>query len=307
MFVSSHHPDHSRDMRADQSRVLRGSKGVVLALLSIVLVTSLLSGTSNARRSGHYRGRSRRSSAISRAYRAQAIQNIRAQVSLARSVLANAESQAAMSQATVSNSISQLSGIREQIEGAHDDVAQAAKTLHELEKDILDEQTPDSELKIAETVLQQAKNSMHAALHRVFNIPHKSGESNESARLIEFESLSNEQKEILEKDPGYQIAQRDLQTAAAQVAQRRREVFLADKEWVEARQALAEADRHSRKGTQQATTAGMSLFGGQQKLHSSQQLAASARSIIAFGEARLRQLGAKSGSSSSSSKHKKKR
>jgi hypothetical protein len=282
----------------------RGVKSIILTLLSVSLLTSLLSGTTEARRRGH--GRSRQSAAVAQAYRAMAIQNIQQQIGIARNVLGSAESKAAMSQSTVSSAISRLTDAREQINSAHEDVALAAKALHDLEKEILADLPPNAELNIAKEVLQQAKNSMHDALHRLFNIPHVTGKSDEAARLAEFESLSDEQKAILEKDPGYQVAQREMQAAAAQVTHLRREVLMADKEWVDARQELTDADKRSREGTQQATTAGMSMFGGQQKLRSNQQIAAFARSVIAQGEARLRQLGANPNGSSSALKKKKK-
>ena len=276
----------------------------LVALLSVLVIFSIIADSATAaRRRGSSRGRSRQSLAAAKAYKAKAAQSIQRQLDAARNVLANAESQAAISEATVSNAISQLSDIRVQIENAHDDVAQAAKTLHELEKEILADQLPNSELIIAQEVLRQAKNTMHDALHRVFNILHESGVSDETARLREFESLSDEQKVMLEKDPSYQVAQRDMQTAAAQVTRLRRELFLADKQWVDARQELTDADKSSREGTRQATTTGMNMFGGQQKLRSNRQVAAAARSVIAQGEARLRQLGA----STTSSPNKKKK
>jgi chromosome segregation ATPase len=291
-----------------EGELRRKIKAMLLLLLTVAIVGSLFCETASAaRRRGNNRGRNRTSSAAYQAYRAQAIQSIQHQVSQARNVLANAESQASMSQAAVNSANSKLSDIREQIENAHDDVAQAAKALHDLEKEILADQAPNSELNLAQAVLQQAKNSMHDALHRVFDIPHVTGVSDEAARLQEFASLSDEQKAILAKDAGYQIAQRDMQTAAAQVTKLRRELFLADKQWVYARQELTDADQRSRKGTQEATTAGMNKFGSAQQMHSSQQVATSARSIIAYGEARLRSLGANPNPSFSSSQKKKKK
>ena len=272
---------------------------VVLVAVALLLVDFSAEAEAAKRRR---RGSSRHSrAAAAQARKQQMIKSIQQQVAVARQVLDAAESQAAMSQAQVNQALSKLSGIREDIERGHDDAEQAAKTLHGIEAEILAEQQPDSDLVRAQAILAEAKDDMHDAMHRLIRLPDVDEKPGDAARLTDLANLSPVQRKLLENDNDYQAAQDQMREAGRNVDQVRQKLLRAESNWVAARQDLAEARRRSRDESQQAKTAGLSSLGDRQDLRKAQDVATAARTIIAKGEALLRQLEEKSSSSNATS------
>lgn len=290
--------------RADALRSVRSCfcKFLLVALIAVaMLLVDFSAEAEAAKRRRRGSSRSSRAAAAAKARKERTIKSIQQQVAAARQVLAAAESQTAMSQAQVNQALSKLSGIRDDLETGHDDAEQAAKTLHEIEAEILAEQQPDSDLGRAQAVVAQAKDDVHREIHRVLRLPNVHEKPGDAARLTDLANLSPVQRKLLENDNGYRSAQDRMREAGRNADQVRQKLLQADSNWVAASQDLAEAKKRSRDESQQAKTAGLSSLGDRRDLRSAQNVAAAARAIIAQGEARLRQLGAKSSGGGSSS------
>lgn len=275
----------------------------VFAMIAVALLLAGSLGDAQAasKRGARYNSNaSRQAAAAAKARKAQQIKSIQQQLSVARQILANAESQTAMSQGEVNQALAKLSGIRTEIESAEDDVEQAVKTLHAIEAEILAEQPPDSEFATALAAETQAKDDVHRAIHRVLGLPEHPGQSVDAALLNDVAEISAAQRQALDSDVNYLVAQQDLKDAAARVEKLRRQLFQANADWIAAERDLSEAHTRAREGTEQAKTAGLSSLDDRQDLSRAQNVAAAARALVAQGEARLRQLGAKPAASSGS-------
>lgn len=274
-----------------------GVRSMLIVLVAFALLMTAFSSDVEARRR---RGRGRSAAAAAKARKAQMIKTIQQQVAAAQKVLSAAESQAAMSGDQVKQALSQLSGIRTEIESAHENVAEAATTLREIEAEILAEQKSDSPLELAKKDLRRAQEAVHLTIHAVLDLPNHHEHSGERGRLADLASISSSERATLGDDARYHASLRELNEAARRVKELREALFEGDPEWVAAQRALADAQQRSRESTQQAQTAGLGSLGDRQNLHNAQQIAATARAIIAQGETRLRQLGAKPTSNSKS-------
>ncbi len=279
-------------------------------LIALVVVGLLLVAFSNdaeaAKKRKRGSSRNRRAAATAKARKQQAVKSIQRQVAAARQVLVAAESQGRMSRSKVNQAISKLSKIHIDIENAHQDLQESAKTLHEVEAEIRSEQKPDSDLSRANAAMAKAKDDVNLAIHRVLRLPEDHGASVGDERLKDLAKLSPEQRKTLESDSSYAVARGVMKAAGREAEQIRRKVFRSDPEWVAARRDVVDAEMRSRKGSRQARTTGLGSLGDRQDLRKAKNVAAAARTVIARGEIRIRQLGGKKRPSPSSKKTKRK-
>lgn len=271
----------------------------IAALVTLLLVD--LSGQAEAARKRRRSSRSRNGAAAAKAAKQRAISSIQKQVAAAQKVLAAAESKASMSQSELSRAVAELNNIRDDVDSSQLDAREAAEILRELESEILSEQPKDSEWAQAQVALAEARDALHDVIHRLVQLPPDDG-TGAGASERHFAKLSSAGRERLESDPDYRRVHEAFQKVSREVTQLRDKVLAADSEWVSARQDLADAAKAARESNQQAKSAALSALGDSRDLRKSQDVAAMARSIIAQGEARLRQLGAKASTSSSKSK-----
>jgi hypothetical protein len=203
---------------------------------------------------------------------------IQDQVAAAKNVLAAAETQAAMSQRQIDEAAQKLSTIRDALEKERENIAEAGKTLREIETEIVADQPPDSEFARAQTAFEQAQKTYHREMRRVVS-------STSTAKL------SSSQKEALEADSAYRFARQEMQKAAKELSRIRQKLFRANEDWLAARREQIDADKSARDQKRQAGTTGLGSLSDKQDLRTAREVAAAARTMIALGESRLRYLG----------------
>lgn len=196
---------------------------------------------------------------------------------------------------------SKLDGIRQGIEDTHHDAAEAAKTLRELESEIMLAQSPGSEFAKASVAADDAKRTVHTTIHNVLNLPVDQDQPGIDSVQAHLKALDESQRETLEGDVRYKNAERILKDANRNLAQVRHAIFEADKDWVAAHQELTDASHQRREDEKDRRRAGAAMAGKKHELQNMSNVAANARSIIAIGEYRLQQLGVSTGNSQGSS------
>lgn len=256
----------------------------------LLMVLALLAIASSAL-DVHARGRGRSSARQAAAARKQQlIKVLQQQLTVARQVLAAAESKQSMSSHEVNQAISQLSDLRTSIDEAQVDAREAAKTLHEIEAEILAQQSANSDVVKSEAVLAQAKTRLHAAIHQVIALPDDFDKPAESARLGDLAKMTDEDRKRLDNHDEYLKAKRELTDATRRLSHSKKVLLEQDADWVAARDQLREAEQTAQRGKQQATTVGVGSLDARQDLRKSQAVASTAREMIGQLEFRLRQL-----------------
>ena len=282
-------------------RQRRGRPFTATLVIAVLLTGVFATDADAAKRRRHS---SRRPSATTQAQKNQAIKSIQQQVAAAQGVLSAAQSQTTMSQSQVSEAMSKLKKIRSDIEVAHDDVQQASKSLREIEAEIVAEQTPESEYGKAKTAFDDAQHASHLIIHRLAGLPGTIDANESRSGLDHLSGLTAEQQKELEADTAYQTAERQLQLAASTLKELRQKLFESDSDWTAGQRELLDAKQRSSEETRQVKSVGLESLRDQQQLNHAQQVAMEARRVIAQGEVRLRQLGAKQLPSKSSTSSK---
>lgn len=272
---------------------------VLLGIVAILGISSVLSDNAAA---VPYRGRSSysgRAAAAAKAQRAKMVKNLQNQVSSARQVLTNLESQAVMTQSQLTAASTQLEGIQQGIEDIQHDAADAAKSLHEIESEILLAQTSSSEYSKANTAVDAAKKAVHLAIHEVLNLSLEDDQPSIDPVRDHMKNISDSQRDSLQTDARYKEANTTLREAIRNVGQVRTKLFQDSKDWAAAHQDLIDANhkKHEEEKTRRQT--GTAVTGKKHELQNMASIAANARSIIAQGEFQLRQMGAPVPASSS--------
>ena len=111
--------------------------------------------------------------------------------------------------------------------------------------------------------------------------------------LVDVAKLKPEQRAALEADSGYQPATGNLKVSANNLRTLRKKLFDSNSDWIAGKNELLDAKRRSTEDKRQASLVGAESRRDKQLLNQAQQLAWEARRVIAEGEVRLRQLGAK--------------
>lgn len=294
--------------RTDSRVTAFSSKGcrrqwLVFGLAALLGITVVFSGQSEAARRS-YRGRSSyssRAAAAARANRTRMISSLQKQVSSAREVLKNLESQAVMTQTQLTSASSKLESIHQEIENSHQDAVLAAKTLRDLESEITLAQSPSSEFGKVSAAVDDAKRAVHLTIHEVLNLPLEETSPGIDAARADLQKFSDSQRDRLEADNRYKNADRAMRDAIRHLSQVRTEMYQADKDWAAAHQDLNDANDKKREEEKVRRQTGTAVTGKKHELQNMASVATNARSIISMGEYRLRQLGASTGSSSAKS------
>jgi hypothetical protein len=283
---------------ADWSRFQTPRWAIVILTLAAIVVGG---GTPNALA---YRGRSRgrSSAAAAAAMKKRTIAQLQQQVAQAKQILADASTKGALSQQQVNAAASKLSGIHQELVDARASAAEARKTLHEIEKEILDEQKEDSEYAIAIKAVAEAKEELNRVVHSYAKLPQEGGRSAEAHRFFELSKMSPEERKALEADAAYLEAKGSVARGAKVIDGIKKGLFEADSQWVEASKDLAAAEQAAHDADRHASTVGVGSLGVRQDARNAQQVAAQAQAIIAQGEAQLRALGASSSPAMASGK-----
>ncbi|MCA9073302.1 MAG: hypothetical protein KDA84_30470, partial [Planctomycetaceae bacterium] len=225
----------------------------------------------------------------------------------AKKVLAAAESKANMSQSELQQAMANLSAIETELDNVQDEVQEATKALRETEDEITKAQGRNSELGKAQVALDRAKNRSHQIIHEILRLPPHEDEDTEGrsqARLTDLAKLSTSQRQTLESDARYKEVLDKLHEAGQQVERTKKTLFEANTDWNAAHEELVNAQQKLREERKQAKTSGAETSRSKLKVKNVQSVAATARAIIAQGEARLKMLSRMpSGGSRSSSKY----
>lgn len=282
----------------------RGSRLRLWLILALITGASLFcSGFTEAapRRSRGRSSYSSRAAAAARAQRAQLIKNLQNQVSNARQVLSSLESKSVMTQSQLTSASARLEGIQQSIKDSHQDAVAAAKTLRDIEAEIVQAQTPTSEFAKANAAVDDARKAVHETMHEVLKLPVESDQSGIDGGRAELQKLSDSQRDTLMADARYKEADQTLRDAIRTVGQLRLQLFQDDKDWTAAHQDLTDAHQKQRDEEKERRVNGTAVTGKKHELQNMATVAANARSIIAMGEFRLRQLGASTGSTQNKS------
>lgn len=285
----------------------RGSRPRLWLILSLIAGASLFcSGLTEAapRRSRGRSSYSSRAAAAARAQRAQLIKNLQNQVSNARQVLSSLESKSVMTQSQLTSASSRLEGIQQSIKDTHQDAVAAAKTLRDIEAEIVLAQTPTSEFAKANAAVDDARRAVHVTMHEVLKLPIENAPPGVNEVRADLQKLSDSQRDTLMADVRYKEADQTLRDAIRKVGQLRLQLFQADKDWAAAHQDLIDAHQKKRDEEKERRVTGTAVTGKKHELQNMATVAANARSIIAMGEFRLRQLGASTGSTQNNSSSK---
>lgn len=259
-------------------------------VLMIALVLLLVSQSHDAHARGRGRSGARQAAAARKQQMIKVLQN---QLVVARQILVAAESKQSMSSHEVSQAINQLSELRTSIDEAQVNAREAAKSLHEIESEILDQQPPESDFAKDQARLEEAKVQVHATIHQTISLPDDSDKPADLARLGDLAKLTSEDRQRLEGNENYLRAKRDLIEATRRLSQAKKSLLEQDSDWIAARDELREAEQKASQGKQQATTIGVGSLDARQDLRKSQTVATTARGLVAQLEYRLRQLGVK--------------
>ena len=294
--------------RADSTATAISSKGyqrrwLVFGLAALLGIAYLFSGQSEAARRS-YRGRSSyssRAASAARANRTRMISSLQKQVSSAREVLKNLESQAVMTQSQLTSASTKLESIQQEIENIRQDAVLAAKTLRDLESEITLAQSSRSEFGKAIAAVDDAKRAVHLAIHEVLNLPLEENSPGIDAARADLQKFSDSQRDKLEADDRYKNADKAMRDAIRHLGQVRTKMYQADKDWAAAHQDLIDANEKKREEEKIRRQTGTAVTGKKHELQNMASVAANARSVISMGEYRLRQMGASTRSSSAKS------
>jgi hypothetical protein len=227
---------------------------------------------------------------------------IQQQIDAAKKVLAAAESQASMTQAELGQEMAKLSQLEGEVDEARVQVTHAAKALHAVEADLLENLPTTCALAQAQSAVEQKRREVHQAMHRILNLPDHAGDLRDAdmGRLVldDLAHLTAAQRAALKDDTGYQTLQTELREAGTHADQARRELFESDPDWTAAQKELAQAQQDLAEERRETKTAAADSGRDKRQLYTTQSLAAQARAIIVQGELRLKQLNSMSSSRS---------
>lgn len=273
----------------------RTLKPMAIVLLALLTLVSCLTDVE-----ARGRGRSRAAAAAAKARKAQMIKVLQQQLAVARQILAAAESKTALSASEVSQAFGALGQLRQSAEQSQADVKEAAKTLRDIEQEIWEEQTADSQARKDVIAFEQAKQDLHDVIHRLAKVMDKAHTSADAGRLADLASLPEADRARLEADPIYKGAVQRATELGKNAGISRQQLFEKDAEWLAARDDLREAQKCAVEGQQQATSVAVGAAGDRQDLRRAGNVAAAARMTVFQLETQLRQLGVKDTTASTS-------
>lgn len=266
-----------------------------------ILFLVLFSTTVDAQYRGHHRNSSyhRHANAIVQAQKKQMISMLQSQIVSANQVLANAESKSAMSQSLAYDAMSKLNQIRKEMETANSEMHEAFHELQMIEADIMAAQDDRSEFAEATRAVKISNQEVHRVFHNLTQIPEGEKISTDDSRLVEMSRLPESQRMAIKCNPDYKSAMDELSAAEQHVADIRKKLLENNKEWKGAKQTLDKARQESRAEIAKSKPASVTAAHQNQETQNLRSVIENAKLIVAQGELRLRQLGAKQMSSNS--------
>ncbi len=263
--------------------------------LALILFLSLSTTSVEAQYRSHHRTSSyhRHATANIQAQKKQMINMLQSQVAMANQVLANAESKSAMSQSIAYEAMSKLNHIRQEIETANAEVHNAFEEVQMIEADILAEQAGNSEFAEATKAVGLCNQEVHRVFHSLAQTPEDEKISTEDSRFVEMSRLPESHRITIKSDPDYKFVTEQLAKAEQHVVDVRKKLFEGNKEWRDAKRTLDKARQDAREEMAKTKPATMAATHQNQEAQQLRNVIENAKLIVAQGELRLRQLGAK--------------
>ena len=263
--------------------------------IAFLLLVSYSTTTVEAQYRSHHRSSSyhRHANSQVQAQKAQMIKLLQSQVVLANQVLTNATSKSTMSQSLAYEAMSNLNRIRKEIETAHADVHHASQEVHMIEADILASQDDHSAFAKATNAVDNFNQEVHRVFHKLAQTPEEETNSTDGTRKVEMSRLPESQRIMIKNDSEYKLAIDRLSTAEQHVLDVRKKLIENSKEWRDAKRNLDKARQDSREEIQKAKPLSIAAANQNQETMQLQNVIENAKLIVAQGEMRIRQLGAK--------------
>ncbi len=263
--------------------------------LAFILLVSLSTTSVEAQYRSHHRTSSYHRHAIAniQAQKMQMINMLQSQVAMANQVLANAESKSAISQSIAYEAMSKLNHIRKEIETANGEVHNAFEEVQMIEADILAEQAGNSEFAEATKAVGLCNQEVHRVFHSLAQTPEDEKTSTEDSRFVEMSRLPESQRITIKSDAEYKFVTEQLAKAEQHVVDVRKKLFEGSKEWRDAKRTLDKARQDAREEMAKTKPATMAATHQNQEAQQLRNVIENAKLIVAQGELRLRQLGAK--------------
>ena len=262
---------------------------------AIIFFLSLSTNSVEAQYRSHHRSSSyhRHATANIQAQKKQMINMLQSQVSVANQVLANVESKSAISQSMAIEAMSKLNHVRQEIETANAEVHNAFEEVQMIEADILAEQADNSDFADATKAVGLCNQEVHRVFHRLAHTLDDERISTDDARFVEMSRLPESQRITIKSDPEYKFVTEQLSKAEQHLVDVRKKLFEGSKEWRDAKRALDKARQDAREEMAKTKPATMATAHQNQESQQLRNVIENAKLIVAQGEIRLRQLGAK--------------
>lgn len=272
----------------------------VFRLLTLFLLVAALATPDSV----YARSRSNRNSgaAAAAARRKQQIASIQQQIAQAKQILAAAEGQVQMSQTDVNAAVSKLQGISSELSSMKTEHDAQLRALHELETKLLDGQPDGSPLDKADEMVDRKLQALDEAFHEATGIPQHKEPVTSAIRAAEMRTLTPDQKTMLETSGGYQVAQKELKDAVAELESCKMAVLKNDSEWNRLHGEYVDASKKIAQAKSSSQGSGLDSLRAHQGLTKSKNLADAARQAIAQGEMQIRQLGGNPNASTTTNK-----
>ena len=270
----------------------------LLALWAVVWLWCAQPALAQRRRST--RGRSYYATAAARARQQALIKAAESQRDAAQQVLAAAQMKGSSAQFELDSAVAKLRETSDEFRSAQSTARQLQKQLHEIEQEIVADQSADSPYATALARLEAARGEQSRVQAAYLAKP----EAASALAGLAGPELAAKKAELLDLHPEYTAAKERMAAAGSEVDRLRRELFRADSDWKETAEALTQARQEENEAEKKAAAQGTSQLAPSRDLRQADRAAAAARQSLAQAEDTLRSLrpkGKKSATSDSSS------
>lgn len=269
-----------------------------LSFVALIAIAVALSCPESAQAARYRRGRGRSSAQAAAARRQATIQQAQAQIAAAQQVLAAAEYKGANAQGKLSEALGKLQHAASEADKAEDTEQSLLAELLKIEKEILSEQSVDTEYHRVHEELNSAKKEMAAAKAEILVRPEVVRELSDLKGVAKTTATNDR----LETYPRYAAAHVRVLAAGKELERIKSELFRADADWKETNQALVDVRHDISLSKREASAAGFQRLKPLGDYREASQAAGAARAAIAQAEGVLKALNATPKPSSSAKK-----
>lgn len=256
-----------------------------IPFFALIFTVALSAGTAPAA------PRSGRSGRMVQAQRKQEIARLQKQLENARDTLDRLSGQMARSESDLAEARTRAAAARQDINEASSAHKESRKKLEELEHQIIDQQSDDSEFAKALAALETAQHALDAEMHRVLKWPAPDPGEKEADRLKEFGNLTREQRTTLKENAAYKTRQEELHDASDALNRAKTKLFTANTQWKRLHDEQLAADKAMTEAEHARGGASNDRLEADQSLRSAAEIRMSLQQTIQQIEGRIRALG----------------